>query len=93
MYIKNSIGPRTVPWGTPERTGWGEDSDPSVDQDMQHTFTRARLGSSSNEKEMHKAVVKLPDRIAIFFYKTRPNRQTNPKTNPTKLILITALPA
>ena len=23
MYIKNSIGPRTVPWGTPERTGWG----------------------------------------------------------------------
>ena len=29
MYIRNSIGPRTVPWGTPERTGWGEDCDPS----------------------------------------------------------------
>ena len=30
MYIKNSIGPRTVPWGTPERTGWGGgDCDPS----------------------------------------------------------------
>ena len=29
MYIKNSMGPRTVPWGTPERTGWEEDCDPS----------------------------------------------------------------
>ena len=29
MYIRNSIGPRTVPCGTPERTGWGEDCDPS----------------------------------------------------------------
>ena len=25
MYIKNSMGPRTVPWGTPERTGWEEE--------------------------------------------------------------------
>ena len=25
IYIKNSMGPRTVPWGTPERTGWEED--------------------------------------------------------------------
>ena len=23
MYIKNSMGPRTVSWETPERTGWG----------------------------------------------------------------------
>ena len=29
MYIKNSMGPRTVPWGTPERTGWEEDCVPS----------------------------------------------------------------
>ena len=31
MYIKNSMGPRTVGlhWGTPERTGWEEDCDPS----------------------------------------------------------------
>ena len=29
VVIRNSIGPRTVPWGTPERTGWGEDCDPS----------------------------------------------------------------
>ena len=29
MYIKDSMGPRTVPWGTPERTGWEEDCDPS----------------------------------------------------------------
>ena len=30
IYIKNSImGPRTVPWGTPERTGWEEDCVPS----------------------------------------------------------------
>ena len=26
---QNSMGPRTVPWGTPERTGWEEDCDPS----------------------------------------------------------------
>ena len=25
VYIKNRMGPRTVPWGTPERTGWEED--------------------------------------------------------------------
>ena len=29
MYIKNSMGPRTVPWGTPEMTGWEEDCVPS----------------------------------------------------------------
>ena len=29
VYIKNSMGPRTVPLGTPERTGWEEDCDPS----------------------------------------------------------------
>ena len=29
MYTKNSMGPRTVPWGTPERTGWEEDCVPS----------------------------------------------------------------
>ena len=29
MYIKNSMGPRTVLCGTSERTGWEEDCDPS----------------------------------------------------------------
>ena len=29
MCIKNSMGPRTVPWGTPKRTGWEEDCVPS----------------------------------------------------------------
>ena len=29
VHIKNSMGPRTVPWGTPERTGREEDCDPS----------------------------------------------------------------
>ena len=29
MYIRNSMGPRTVPWGTPERTGWEEGCVPS----------------------------------------------------------------
>ena len=30
MYARNRRGPRTVPWGTPERTGAGEDAAPST---------------------------------------------------------------
>ena len=30
MYVRNRRGPRTVPWGTPERTGAGEDLAPST---------------------------------------------------------------
>jgi hypothetical protein len=30
MYIKNSSGPRTVPWGTPEVTGAVSDATPST---------------------------------------------------------------
>ena len=29
MYIRNKIGPRTVPWGTPEVTGTDVDDVPS----------------------------------------------------------------
>jgi hypothetical protein len=30
MYIKNSSGPRTVPWGTPEVTGAVSDATPTI---------------------------------------------------------------
>ena len=30
MYIENSMGPRTVPCGTPEVTGIGEEIEPSM---------------------------------------------------------------
>ena len=30
IYIKKNNGPRTVPWGTPERTGLHSDAKPST---------------------------------------------------------------
>ena len=48
MYIKNSMGPRTVPWGTPERTGWEEDCVPSETTlcDLPCNFEPGMCGSS-----------------------------------------------
>ena len=31
MKIRNSRGPRTLPWGTPDRTGSNSDELPSID--------------------------------------------------------------
>ena len=49
MYIKNSMGPRTVLWGTPERTGWEEDCDPSTLCDLPcHFFLNPGVYGSSD---------------------------------------------
>ena len=36
LYIKNSSGPRTVPWGTPDVVTAGADDAPSVTTDWVH---------------------------------------------------------